>query len=215
MKTALLSVYHPFLLWLCSAPPYSGGPSKTDLTSPNYMAMKPYHSVQISILLLGEILFQAITLHQEDVIPTLCSYCPPWPVSSAVPLRQWHTWCTSCWTPVMYPQRTTAQWSKSLNGACIEISSLFREWNASNAIHLMRRSYAEMVQPTKCLLKGRVSWITWILWSSPLSVLNMLSCSATGTAPMIHARSPFIFAARSVYGTPQITALVDSCCFNP
>lgn len=46
------------------------------------------------------------------------------------------------------------------------------------------------------------------------SVLNMLSCSATGTSPMIHTRSPFIFAARSVYRTPQITALVDSCCSN-
>lgn len=53
------------------------------------------------------------------------------------------------------------------------------------------------------------------LWSSLLSVLNMLSCSATGTAPMIRASSPFIFAACSVYGTPQITALVDSCCSNP
>lgn len=54
------------------------------------MAMKPYHSVQISIPPLGEILFQAITLHQGDVILTLCRYCPPQPVSSAVPLRQWH-----------------------------------------------------------------------------------------------------------------------------
>lgn len=146
MKTALLSVYYPFLLWLCFAPTYNAGSGKTDLTSPNCMAMKPYHSVQISIPFLGEILFQAITLHQGDVIPTRCSYCPPWPVSSAVPLRQKHTWCTSCWTPVMYPQRTTAQWSKSLNGACIEISSFFfPEWNASNTIHLMRCSYAEMV----------------------------------------------------------------------
>lgn len=88
---ALLSVYHPFLLWLCFAPSYNTGPSKTDLTSPNCMAMKPYHTVQISILLLGEILFQAITLHQGDVIATLWRYCPPWPVFSAVPLRQWHT----------------------------------------------------------------------------------------------------------------------------
>lgn len=34
---------------------------------------------------------------------------------------------------------------KSLNGAYIEISSLFWEWDASNTIHLMRWSYAEMV----------------------------------------------------------------------
>lgn len=47
-----------------------------------------------------------------------------------------------------------------------------------------------------------------------LSVLNMLSCSVTGTSPMIHTRSPFIFAACSVYRMPQITALVDSCCSN-
>lgn len=79
----------------------------------------------------------------------------------------------------------------------------------------MRRSYAEMVQLTKYLLNSRVLWITRILWSSPLSLLNMLSCSATGTAPMIHACSTFIFAAHSVYRTPQITALVDSRCSNP
>ncbi len=52
-------------------------------------------------------------------------------------------------------------------------------------------------------------------WSSLLSVLNMLGFSATGRAPMIHARSSFIFAARSVYEIPQITALVDPCCSNP
>lgn len=79
----------------------------------------------------------------------------------------------------------------------------------------MRRSYAEMVQLTKYLLNSRVLWITRILWSSPLSLLNMLSCSATGTAPMIHACSTFIFAAHSVYRTLQITALVDSRCSNP
>lgn len=90
-----------FLLCWCFALSYSAGPSKPDLTSSNCMTMKPYHSVQISIPLLGEILFQAITLHQRDVIPTLCCYCPLWPVSSAVPLRQKHTWCTSCWTHVM------------------------------------------------------------------------------------------------------------------
>lgn len=79
----------------------------------------------------------------------------------------------------------------------------------------MRRSCAEMVQLTKYLLNSGVLWITRILWSSPLSLLNMLSCSATGTAPMIHACSTFIFAAHSVYRTPQITALVDSRCSNP
>lgn len=42
----------------------------------------------------------------------------------------------------------------------------------------------------------------------------MLSCSVTGTTPMIHARSSFIFAACSVCRTSQITALVDSCCCN-
>lgn len=172
------------------------------------------HSVQISILLLWEILFQAITLHQADVIPTLSSYCPPWPTSLAVPLRQWwHTWCSGRWCPVMYPQRTTAQWSKSLNGACTDISSLFWEWNASKTIHLMRCSYAEMLQRTECLLKGRVSWITSC--DLPHCLCWICCCSATGTAPMIRARSPFIFAARSVYGTPQITALVVSCCSNP
>lgn len=46
-------------------------------------------------------------------------------------------------------------------------------------------------------------------------MLNILSFSATGTAPTIHACSPFIFAPRFVYGTPQITALVDPCCSNP
>lgn len=54
-------------------------------------------------------------------------------------------------------------------------------------------------------------WDTVILL---LFVLNILSCSATGTSPMIHTRSLFIFAAHSVYRTPQITALVDSCCSN-
>lgn len=32
---------------------------------------------------------------------------------------------------------------------------------------------------------------------------------------MIRGRSSFIFAARSVYESPQITALVDPCCSNP
>lgn len=89
MKT-LLSVCYQFLLWPCLAASCSAGPGKTVPTSPNCMAMKPYHSVQISILLTGEILFQAITLHQEGVILALCSYCPPWPMSLPVPLGQWH-----------------------------------------------------------------------------------------------------------------------------
>lgn len=101
---------------------------------------------------------------------------------------------------------------KSLTGACIEMSSLFQVGDASNAICLMRRSGAELEWLTKCYLKT-VSWITWVLWSCPLSVLNMLS--ATGTASMILAHSPIIFAACSVYRMPQITALVDSRCSNP
>lgn len=47
-----------------------------------------------------------------------------------------------------------------------------------------------------------------------LSVLCMLSSSVTGTSPMIHTHFPFIFAARSVYRMPQITAQEDSCCSN-
>lgn len=79
IKTALLSVNVAHSSRGCASLLRTVlAPSESDLTSPNCMAMKPYHSVQISIPPLGEILFQAITLHQRDVIPTLCSYCPPW-----------------------------------------------------------------------------------------------------------------------------------------
>lgn len=213
MKTALLSVY--YLLWLCSAPPCSAGPSKTDLTSPNCVAMKPYHSVQISIPLLGEILFQAITLHQGDVIATLRRYCPRWPVSSAVPLRQKHTWCTSRWTPVMQPQRTIVQWSKSLNGACIEISSLFFRVKC-----IKHHSLDEMLicwngVAYKVLIKTQsaMNHLDTVIFPTVCVEYARFQCDWHGTndpCPL-----PFIFAARSVYETPQITALVDPRCSNP
>lgn len=78
----------------------------------------------------------------------------------------------------------------------------------------VRGSYAKIVLLTQPPLKT-VLTITWILWSSLLSVLNMFSCSATGTTPMIRASSPFINAALSVYRMLQITALVNSRCSNP
>lgn len=207
-----LYISPPFLLWLLCAPSYSAGRSKTDLTSPNCMAMKPYHSVQISIPLLGEILFQAITLHQGAVIPTLLSYCPPWPVSPALPLRQPHAWCTSCRTPVMQPLRTLVQSSKYLNGACMEISSLFFRVKSIKHHSLDEMLIRRNGVAYKVLIKCHES-----LWDCDLPdcLLNARRFCVTGRAPMIHACSPFIFAACSVYEKPQITAPVDPCCSNP
>ncbi|KAF0024814.1 hypothetical protein F2P81_023616 [Scophthalmus maximus] len=116
------------------------------------------------------------------------------------------------------------------------ISSYLLDWKLPESIaeELKRRQIVNYLRLLWLRLKGPHSPCPFVqraptpayMAISPRNPLNSAqtsgklkcersSCSTTGAAPMIHARSPFISAARSVYGTPQITALVDSRCSNP
>lgn len=96
----------------------------------------------------------------------------------------------------------------------MEISSLFFQERCTKQHSLDETLICWNTVANKVLIKKQ-HIIAWILRSPLLSELNILSVGATGTVPMIHAYYPFIFAARSVYRMPQITALVDPCCCFP
>lgn len=191
--------------------------------------MKPYHSVQISIPPLGEILFQAITLHQGDVIPTQCSYCPPRPVSSAAPLRQRCTWCTSCRSLVTWPRRTPASpWWRSHKGClwwnfiiiwgvkCITFCSLDEMiicWNDVAHKDILKRARGCHHSHTYCALPHCVHWIhsaaAWLAehqWSVPAPHSSSLLALRMGRHKLepwrIHAALILSKTVRGYVGSP-------------